>query len=158
MALVPSALAAGLAKGNESMSTMKPPLVREDACILMHTALRKCCDSRASANAYNVIHLICALRVEPRGLDPWLVLGENVAGVVNGWKSPLTGPHLKECTEALEDLWHERMRQHRGEQRQASEPEHARNALYALLCAFRMFDASDWAGMATYLAAERSDS
>lgn len=140
------------------MATMKPPLVREDACILMHTALRKCCDSRASANAYNVIHLICALHVEPRALDPWLVFGENVAGVVNGWKNPLTGPRLKECADALEDAWVDRVRLHRGEQRQNAEPEHARNALYALLCAFRMFDAADWTGMATYLADERSES
>ena len=49
----------------------KNDLTAYDACVFMHTALRKCCDSKATSAAYNLVHVIGHLNL-PEALNPWV--------------------------------------------------------------------------------------
>lgn len=131
------------------------PLAREDACRMMHTALRKACDSKATSIAYNVISIVCALAIKPRSLDPWLVLGELVADAVNAENDKdvkFTAQGLKECVARLDDEWWKRNKKRK--ERDRPSPDNAQPSLYALVSVFRTFDASDYNGMAAFLVDE----
>lgn len=65
----------------------KQLMTGSDACVCMHTALRKLCDSRITSAAYNFIHILCDMD-ELGDLNPWLVLGEFVAEEINKGRKP----------------------------------------------------------------------
>ncbi len=61
----------------------------EDACMLMHTAMRKICDSKITSCMYNLVHLICAANLN-EDLDVWLIFGGEVAANINAGMAPTT--------------------------------------------------------------------
>lgn len=130
-------------------TTKREPITREDACMMMHTALRKCCDSKPTSVMYNAIHLICALEIKPRNLDPWLVFGELVAEIVNTSRTRIVGGDVKDAANKLDDAWWERNKKRK--ERDRPSPDNAQPSMYMMTSVFRMFDANDWDGMAAYL-------
>jgi hypothetical protein len=124
----------------------KVELDGSDACVLMHTALRKLCDSKITSAVYNLVHLICDY--EPEHFSPWRLLGELVAFNMRRGASPEDA--LRAAHRVLGDAMNERIvkRREAGEE-PASEVRQALSALeYTMAC----FSDEDWAGMAGYLA------
>ncbi len=135
----------------------REPLEGNDACIAMHTALRKCCDSPITSAAYNLVHLVCGMDFGSDEQDPWRIYGRLVADSINGVyerKEKLLNPYIpcKLNIEKLEDAFHEL--QVRLRKNDARLPDNAREALYALTGVFKCFDTEDWQGMASYLGDE----
>ncbi len=75
-----------------------------DACVCMHTALRKCCDSKITSAAYNLIHII---DIRPEKFDAWRILGNLVAEGMNrsdvNWSGSVA---LASAVEKLLDEFH----------------------------------------------------
>lgn len=115
-----------------------------DACVMMHTALRKCCDSHITTAAYNLIHL---LDVKPAEVDPWRVFGDSVAYSRNlGMKaSDVIQTNIVEFERTFEvaKTKHERAGQ--------TVPREAERAFWALYSILRCFHEGDIQGMGEYL-------
>lgn len=119
-----------------------------DACVMMHAALRKVCDSKITSSVYNMVHLI---GVKPDEFDPWRFFGQLVADQLN--------LHVKKPVEALKTAHTEFEDKvlnalHEAKTKGVEPPAEARTWLYALSCAMACFSANDWAGMAAYLGEE----
>lgn len=54
----------------------------DDCCVAIHTALRKCCESKITTATYNLVFLIGDLKL-PARWDPWLAFGKLVARRIN---------------------------------------------------------------------------
>lgn len=124
---------------------MTEPLNGADACIIMHTALRKCCDSKITSAAYHLIQLI---NIEPPEQNAWRILGNMVAKMINMGLEPLVAlrravRHLNDefCREVVKPA----------NQGGPKEVENARATMHALQCTLECFDETDLQGMAGYL-------
>jgi len=137
-----------MTKTKAKAKTDKPEAMEgNDACMLMHTALRKCCDSKITSSVYNLIHLI---DLKPEKYDPWRMLGQLVADRLSKGEDPtlaLKAAHA-ELEDKFLDLWCD------DKQKGANLPDDARTWLYALSCAMHCFGARDWEGMASFLSEE----
>jgi len=130
-----------------------------DACVMMHTALRKCCDSKITSAAYNVIHLLCEMDFKPYKFHPWRVYGALVAermaspplkpGLAKGLKLDCGASILKRAATDLDDRFHAVLRE--AKEKRETVPDNCRSALHALTCVLACFDDKDWCGMAAYL-------
>ena len=135
------------------MSKTKPkshaPMSAADACMAMHTALRKLADSPTSSNAYQVISMVSELTITPRALHPWLFFGGLVAAEVRK-----DGKVLRRIALDLDEThWHAceswakaRLSRDKRDVRGASH-----QALWGLLCAFRLLTEIDWEAMSGFL-------
>jgi hypothetical protein len=121
----------------------KSKLEWEDACMLMHTALRKCCDSKITSAAYNLIHLI----KDTSEWSAWRMLGELVAEYVDEGEKPTFA--LTRAIEHLGGVFYERCAA--AKQKDEDVPDGARTWLYALLRILECFNEQDVEGMAYYL-------
>lgn len=135
---------------------MKKEITGADASLMMHTALRKCCDSKITSCLYNLVHLV---DVRPDKFDPWRIYGAIVADLVNARLPPkdsvkLAHERFRERFISVIE-YAERDRQARSIARETSiPPEAPREAMtwmYAIDCALACFAESDWAAMAEYL-------
>ena len=127
------------------MATKKRALEAEDACGLMHTALRKCCDSKITSAAY---HLIQMISIKPELWDPWRLLGKIVARRMNeSGNTPFDA--LKIAVGHLDEAWDDIWEKEHNASREP--PSGARNALYALTCILDLFSEEDLRGMSSYL-------
>ncbi len=119
--------------------------------MLMHTALRKVCDSKITSSVYNMVHLV---EVKPEKYDPWRYLGQLVADRLNKGEKPVSA--LKAAHAELEDkfldLWLEGRR--KDYDQPCEPPDDARLWMHALSCAMHCFSPEDWEGMASYLGEE----
>lgn len=136
------------------MKNEKQKIGGNDACVLMHTALRKLADSPATSAFYNAVQILP--EIKPRALNPWLILGEMVADALDenpGWEVSHIAGFLDGASShrvgRLEKVFFERLTEHRRAGK--NEPAHATSALYLLLSLFRLFKPSDFAAMAGYL-------
>lgn len=130
-----------------------------DACVMMHTALRKCCDSKITSAAYNVIHLLCEMDFKPHKFSPWRMYGTLVAerlkappsnpGLPKGLKLTRGASICKRAVADLDDRFVAVLRE--AKEKREVIPDNCRSALYALLCVLECFDDKDWIGMAAYL-------
>lgn len=123
----------------------KEKIEGQDACVMMHTALRKCCDSKITTAAYNLIHII---DVEPASLNAWRILGDLVAEDVN--KGMRGRAALERAAEKLDRVFHDEYARARDGDG-ARPPENAKSTMWALLSTLRCFDENDLEGMAAYL-------
>lgn len=123
------------------------PLRGLDACIAMHTALRKCCDGPATSAAYNLIHLFGGLSYD-EAVCPWRHYGEEVAALVN--RGVACDRACFEAADMLTHSWHEKVSKPRKDAGQRID-DNAVTACHALKASFRLFDDADWRGMASYL-------
>ena|SRR5271170_3745045 len=124
----------------------KEAIEGNDACMLMHTALRKCCDSKITSSVYNMVHLV---DVKPDKFNPWGFYGRLVADRLNKGEEPegaLKAAHT-ELEDKFLDFWCE-------PSKEGDKPAHARTWLYALSCAMHCFSKRDWEGMAAFLGDE----
>jgi hypothetical protein len=134
----------------------KPKMTGADACVAMHTALRKCCDSPITSVAYNLIHMIGDAEIKPRSLDPWLMLGEMMAEQLA--KGPGHSVEIVIEFAGKEELLR-RWAATNDARRKAGRPDaptRASNALHALVCTLRCFSRADIEGMTTYLDEEEA--
>lgn len=124
-------------------SAPKPePMDPYYACQLMHTALRKLCDSAITSAMYNVIQLV---EVEPEEMNAWVTYGKLVAQQVNaGIKK------TQACKAAMAGLL-ATVEDHFFKDRSKEPPKDARSALYAIHSILRCFGEGDWIGMAGFL-------
>ena len=122
----------------------REPITGSDACVMMHTALRKVCDSKITSSVYNMIHLI---DVKPERFDTWRLLGQLVADRLAKGEKPVEA--LRRAHRELENALHERVVAARRGTEEA--PSNATTWLYALSCAMHCFSKEDWEGMASYL-------
>jgi hypothetical protein len=123
----------------------KTKMTGGEACGLMHTALRKICDSKATTAMYNVVHLICDARVP---LSAWNLLGKLVAEGLNEVEKPTSSVASRILVEAvarLGDVWDE------DRARTASDATHQ---LHAMTSIFSLFSKADFDGMAAFLSDE----
>lgn len=118
-----------------------------EACALIHTALRKCCDSKITSAAYNVIRMI----ETPRHLDrvnPWRLLGKAVAKRLDEDAKPVVA--LRAAVDHLLDDYYDEL-----DKMPYSEREGARNKtidqLHALQCTFQCFSKDDLVGASWFL-------
>lgn len=120
----------------------------EDVCVCMHTALRKCCDSKITSAAYSLIHLICSLGLKPDRFNPWILLGQLVADKLNA--TPPTPPvaALRRiiASNALETAFYAATRENKKEL-----PDGATTAMWALQSTLACFSDTDLDGIVTYL-------
>jgi hypothetical protein len=136
------------------MGGMKPKPKTEmtggDACLNMHVALRKLCDSPATSCLYNLVHILEL----PEKHNAWRLYGQLVADRVNaidgrrseGGAGESYATALKEARKALADAFFSEGRlRKRGEW-----PEHAETWLHAVDSALSCFSQQDWEGMAGY--------
>jgi hypothetical protein len=114
------------------------------ACMAMHTALRKRCDSKITSAAYNIIHLI---DVKPVRFNAWKILGNLVAKRLNQGDKPLVA--LKSSHAELEAAFFTVIRQATDKTERI--PAEARSSMYALSCTMACFEKKDWEGMSAYL-------
>jgi hypothetical protein len=137
-------------------TTIEAKITGGDACVCMHTALRKACDSKITSAVYNLVHLV---DVEPAKYDPWRFLGQLVADRLNEGEKPVEA--LKNAHAELEDKflalvlpesWNKSHARERS--RNDEPPAEARTWMYALSCAMHCFSKNDWNGMAAYLGDE----
>lgn len=141
----------GHATKTNRMKMKKPALEGNDACMLMHTALRKACDSKITSSVYNMIHLV---DIKPEKYDPWRFLGKLVADRLNEGAEPVQalGMAHTEWERRFLDFWLE------GRKRDSDQPsapsDDARTWMYALSSAMHCFSDSDWKGMAAFLGDE----
>lgn len=133
-----------------------PPMVGSDACVCMHTALRKRADSSITSAAYNLIHVICDTGIKPTKFDPWRLYGDLVAGHINDPKtSDQTEVHACQLAHgALERVWSDIVMEHRKKEHPSPIPNIARPCMYALYTTMKCFDQDDWEAMAEYLKEE----
>lgn len=124
-----------------------PALTPVDACMVMHTALRKCCDSKITSAVYNLVHLICAMNIKPEQLDPWRLLGELVVEQMTNDGAPAVA--LRRAAKKLTDRYMDRYCEARD--KGLALPSEQLCAMHALACSLACFDDKDWAGMAEYL-------
>jgi hypothetical protein len=123
----------------------KTKLDYADVCSLMHTALRKCCDSKITSAAYNLVHTI---DIKPEMWDPWRLLGKIVARRMNeSGNKPVEA--LKIGIEHLDDQWQEIAAREWEAHREP--PDNARSTMSVLACILKCFDESDLEGMVSYL-------
>ena len=127
----------------------------DDVCVSLHTALRKCCDSKATTAAYNLIHLI---QDKPGHVNPWRVLGDLVATQTPG-SSPASVVLRKTVTVQpgeFESLWVQAWSKREFETMKNERlSDTGRDLLHwtkSLSAIFELFNENDWKGMAAYLA------
>ncbi len=135
---------------------MRREMTGGDACLMMHTALRKCCDSKITSCLYNLVHLV---DIRPEKFDPWRIYGGIVADLVNARLPPKVA--VKTAHERLRERFNsvmehaERDRQARSIARETSlpveAPREATTWMFAIDCALACFADSDWEAMAEYL-------
>jgi hypothetical protein len=130
------------------MNDVPEKLTATDACVAMHTALRKQCDSAITSAAYNLIHIICDLDL-PEDVDPWRLLGGFVARAVNAGNGAKLALRTAVRDGALSEQYHKAKcaRKDRGE----AVPDVAHHATYALECTLRCFSDDDMEGMVSYV-------
>lgn len=123
-----------------------------DVCMMLHTALRKICDSPPTTSVYNLVHLICAFNFTPRKFDPWRYYGEQVALLINEGADP--NEAVRRAHGRIDDFL-----TNLSEAKQKGEtiPDNAQTAAYTLKSALRCFSKDDWLGMAAYLHEEDED-
>lgn len=121
-----------------------------EACVRMHTALRKICDSKITSAAYNLVHLIADR--QPAEVNGWRIFGNLVAGNLERNLDPPAA--VRAALGALDGAYEEAVGRWRAPEKGASrvEGDHARVALLALRCTFQCFDDADLHGVAGYLA------
>ena len=124
------------------MKEQRQPMSGSDACVAMHAALRKCCDSPITSLVYNLVHVI---DVTPAKFDPWRLFGALVADALNKGRLPCDA--VGEASETLDKAWHAVVR----ECPDTRPPDNARPCLYALKSAFRLFSDEDFGAMAAFL-------
>ena len=121
-----------------------------DACMLMHTALRKLCDSKITSAAYNLVYLV---DVEPHKFDPWRFFGQLVADHLNERVAHTPANAVKLAIEELDDAYWGNVTGPARERRETI-PDDAQTWLHALSCTLQCFDAKDVESMAGFLADE----
>lgn len=131
----------------------KQMMFPEDACMLVHSALRKVCYSPATSAAYNVIHLI---NVKPRALDPWVLFGLCVADAINKSEGEIDGDDLKSIAAELNDTWFE-VREKREKKGLPADSGNGVTSLYALTGIFRLFSEKDWESIAEFITFDDDD-
>lgn len=118
-----------------------------EACSLIHTALRKCCDSKITSAAYNVIRMIETPR-RLDGVNPWRLLGTAVAKRLDEGAKPVVA--LRAAIDHLDDDYYDEL-----EKMPYSEREGARSKtidqLHALQCTFQCFSKDDLVGASWFL-------
>jgi hypothetical protein len=124
-------------------SKKNPPLDGTDACQLMHTALRKACDSKITSAASNLIHII---HITPEKWNPWRMLGALVAKELNAGKKPAAA--LEHAIAKLDDTYMDQVVADRDKEKI---PDGACSTMYALKCTLECFSKDDVKGMASYL-------
>ena len=117
-----------------------------NACISMHTALRKVCDSHITSAAYNFITLI---DVKPIALDPWRIFGRLVAQKIVQDPKRLPTLILQEAHRELEDELHRVVDSHL--KINSTQPKNLTLIFNTLNCIFKCFTQADWDCMAAYL-------
>jgi hypothetical protein len=122
----------------------KQEMTGSDACLMMHTALRKCCDSKITSCVYNLVHLI---DVKPAKFDPWRFFGEQVAYRVNAKIPP------KQVVEYVYERYRDSFMEllEKAERAGDRPPREAMTWMLALDCALACFTKDDWAEMVEYL-------
>lgn len=122
----------------------------DDVCVLMHTALRKACDSKPTTAAYLLIHMI---ENRTGHVNPWPLLGKMLAEQIAEDHDPelvlvqiigdgrSNSPWEREWTR-MEDLA-------TGDHRLRSDE--YRRWLDATISVFALFSAEDWRGMVEFL-------
>lgn len=138
---------------------MRKEMSGSDACLMMHTALRKCCDSKITSCLYNLVHLV---DVRPEKFDPWKIYGLIVADLVNARLPPKDS--VKMARERLRERFNsvmehaERDRRDRAIARETSipveAPREATTWMFAIDCALACFTEPDWEAMSEYLGEE----
>lgn len=126
-------------------------LEASDACMLMHTALRKVCDSPITSATYNLIHLLSALPKEdvPVRFDPWLIFG---ALVVEQLPRGSRSFAAREAISKFSDRFEEVCDRARADGHRVTETApRARIAFFALNSMLSCFDSGDIEGLAAYL-------
>lgn len=131
----------------QSKSKPESKLEGNDACMLMHTALRKSCDTKITSCLYNLIHLV---DIKPHKFDPWRFLGQLVADKVNSGEKPVAA--LKSSHQEFQVKFLDLVQDAR--EKSEAVPEDVRMWLYAISCVMHCFSKQDWEGMASYLADE----
>lgn len=131
-----------------------PKMEGADACMLMHTALRKLCDSHITSALYNFIHM---LEVKPAELDPWRIYGQLVADRITAGSRP--DHAVTDAMEKFEDKMEEARKTWRdsGTAGRREIPSEIHHSFYTLFCIFRCFEKSDWAAMSGFLLEENED-
>jgi hypothetical protein len=132
----------------KSKSETKQQIAGNDACVYMHTALRKVCDSPMTTAAYNLIHMLCAMEFHPSRLDPWRMFGQLVADRVNKGENPAKA--AKAANEQLDDVFSDEFCKVRDEKKERLD-EDCRTAMYTLHSVFRCFNDAEWERMTHYL-------
>ncbi len=129
-----------------------------DACLLMHTALRKCCDSSATSALYNLVHLC---KVQPNKFSPWLFFGNLVVEHLANKSAPSrkAGRHGKPVLYALKKAHQELPDRFFSEvldiaKEAGTVPFEAERWLYALKCTMDLFNDDDWERMGAFLSEE----
>jgi hypothetical protein len=135
----------------EDIMPNKQKITGTDACVMMHTALRKCCDSSVTSAMYNVIHIIDI----PEPINPWIMLGNLVAAHIDepaGRKSSGRSrgeAALRKAASELDKEFYDQVAKMKREE--IVVPSNAAPSMYTLTCLFRLFSEEDWAGMGAYL-------
>lgn len=118
-----------------------------DACCMMHTALRKCCDSTITSAVYNMIHLV---DVKPTKFCPWHLFGELVADQIVAGYSPVDAIHnaYSKWKDKFDDIYMA------AKNKSEPVPDNVFNWFYSLYCSMGCFSESDWIGMSSFLSKE----
>src|SRR5512135_587904 len=133
---------------SKSEAKSKSQIAGNDACVYMHTALRKVCDSPMTTAAYNLIHLLCSLEFHPNRLDPWRMFGQLVADRVNKGEKPAQA--AKAANDQLDDLFMDEFCKVRDDKKERLD-ENCRTSMYTLHSVFRCFTDDEWDRMTSYL-------
>lgn len=126
---------------------------------MIHTALRKMCDSKATTAAYNFIHLIGRVISLPEEFDPWRFFGDAAAMHINSGMDPEKAITILLNTETrlcLEDRFRDHLTKHRqkvtkSDGNVAAEPSYATTTLNTLSSIFELFTKEDIKAMSHYL-------
>ncbi len=122
----------------------------DSACLAMHTALRKACDSAPTTALWNMIHL-CE---SPTGqLTPWAFYGQRVAELLNAGEPPARAVRFAEHGRWTDAYLDEMLKMRRASPQPGTALEsNLRHWLYAISGVLRCFESHDWDGMGAYLA------
>lgn len=126
------------------MVKKKEPMTGNDACMLMHTAMRKCCDSHITSLLYNAVHLC---DVKPQEQSPWSFFGKLVAGHVASGVKP--SPAIKQAAAELRDRFDDHLRALKDQGEKVNED--ARTWCMVLVCSMKCFKELDFVAMAGFL-------
>lgn len=121
-----------------------------DVCVSIHTALRKCCDSKTTTAAYNLIHLITGAEESlVNYLNPWLMFGDRVAYWLAAQMSPKEA--WGHAIEELDERWRDKLLERMSKGMSPSDYSREKTYLYTLLPLFQSFSEREIEGAVTFL-------